>query len=161
MVIRVNLRTLGLEESVLYYRRLRRGMNRALDRGLRRSSNLLAQEMRRQAPTATGQLRASIETRKVARLAYTVGARVPYIKWVEEGRSAGSTPPPLRGRRFRTWLTLKGIPRRKWYAVARSIGRKGIPPRPFQQRAFELLQRRMFRDMIRDFQKLVRRTRGR
>lgn len=161
MVIRVSIRTLGLQESVLYYRRIKRGMNRALDRGLKRSSNLLASEMQRQAPVATGELRNKIEVRKATKFSYTVGSRARHTKFVEKGRTPGSRPPPLRGRRFRQWLTLKGIPKRKWYAVARSIGRKGIVARPFQQRAFEVVQRQMFRELIRDFRKLLRRTSGR
>jgi len=122
---------------------------------------MLAQEMKRQAPAATGQLRESIEVRKASKFSFTIGARAPHAKFVEQGRSAGATAPPLRGTRFRRWLSSKGIGPRWQFAVARSIGRKGIPPRPFQQRAFELLQGKMFRELIKDFQKLVSRTRGR
>ncbi len=126
MVIRLNIRSLGLERSVLYYRRVKRGMNRSLERGLQRSSNVLKREMTKLAPIASGKLKASIEARKSGRFSFTIGARADHARWVQAGRLAGSTPPPLRGRRFRQWLQLKGIPKRKWWAVARAIGRRGI-----------------------------------
>ena len=60
-----------------------------------------------------------------------------YGKWVEWGRRRNSTPPPVGP--IRDWIRQKGL-KLNPYAVAKSIGRKGIKPAPFITPAIEKSQ---------------------
>lgn len=86
------------------------------------------------APKDTGRLAGSITfaiTGSGANLTSKIGPSVAYGLPVEKGRAAGKMPPvaALMG-----WASRKGIDP---YALAKSIARKGIKPKPFMQPAFE------------------------
>jgi len=68
------------------------------------------------------------------RLVGEVGPSVRYGLYVERGRPAGKKPPPRAA--LRGWARRHGIPESALFVVARAIGRKGIPPRPFLVPAF-------------------------
>jgi hypothetical protein len=57
----------------------------------------------------------------------TVGSSSPYASFIEEGRRAGSRPPPVDA--ILEWMTQKGLEPDKSaaYLIARKIGRDGIP----------------------------------
>lgn len=58
-----------------------------------------------------------------------------YAVFIDRGRKAGSTPPPVSA--IQAWMKRKGIAEGNLsvaYAIAKSIGQKGIQPRPFLNR---------------------------
>lgn len=115
---------------------LRRTVARASAQALR-TARLLA-------PVNEGRLRGTIHEVVEGDLTRIVSPGVRYGVWVELGRAAGERPPPplallswvkghpaliakiLKGRR-ETESAILGVA----YIIARSIGRKGITPRPF------------------------------
>lgn len=67
----------------------------------------------------------------------TVGSSSPYAAYVEYGRRAGSKPPPMQA--IFEWMTMKGMEadHRAAYAIAKKIGKDGIPPKRVFQRGVE------------------------
>jgi len=54
-----------------------------------------------------------------------------YLKYVDEGRRAGSKAPPSSGAKakpFLDWLRIKGIPQEMAFPIAKKIGEEGIEP---------------------------------
>ena len=52
-----------------------------------------------------------------------------YLIYVDEGRRAGSTPPPVKGEKgkpLRDWVKLKGMEEGAVWGVSKSIGKNGI-----------------------------------
>jgi hypothetical protein len=49
-----------------------------------------------------------------------------YLKYVDEGRKAGSKPPPVEA--IREWTKFKGIDEGLAYPIAKKIGEEGIEP---------------------------------
>jgi len=103
---------------------------------LKKSAYVVEGQAKRNAPVDTGRLRASItnavDTSDLPRFA-TVGTNVIYARAVHEGRRPGSQPPTAGG--IALWARRHG--NINPYAVARSIKRRGIKPRPFLRTAFE------------------------
>lgn len=64
-----------------------------------------------------------------------------YLKYVDEGRRAGSKAPPIEP--IRKWAKLKGLPEGLAFPIAKSIGIKGIKPTNVIQRAFD----KVFKDI--------------
>ena len=64
-----------------------------------------------------------------------------YLKYVDEGRRAGSKAPPIEP--IRKWAKLKGLPGGLAFPIAKSIGIKGIKPTNVIQRAFD----KVFKDI--------------
>lgn len=83
--------------------------------GLRRVAGSLHQQVAGSGATVTG----------------TLEARRPSAFWIERGRRPGKQPPIQA---VRAWAQERGIPA---FLVARAIGRRGIPPRPFLEPALE------------------------
>jgi hypothetical protein len=54
---------------------------------------------------------------------------------VERGRAAGKPAPPRAA--LRGWARRHGIPDSALFVLARAIGRRGIPPRPYLVPAFD------------------------
>lgn len=61
-------------------------------------------------------------------------AATAYAVWVHEGRRPGSRMPPPDA--IKQWLHDKGGDEKMAFVVARSIGRRGIKPTKFLERAF-------------------------
>lgn len=92
----------------------------------------------------TGRLRNSIHfvvTEDETGLALYVGTNVEYALAVEMGRRAGARMPPVDA--IEGWVRRKGIDtdpatsRSTAFAIARAIGMKGIPERPFLRPALD------------------------
>ena len=62
-----------------------------------------------------------------------------YLKYVESGRRPNSTPPPVAP--IKKWTKQKGIPEGAAYAIAKSIGKKGIKPLDVIDAAFNDVQK--------------------
>lgn len=58
-----------------------------------------------------------------------------YLKYVDEGRRAGSKPPPVKA--IKEWTRHKGIPEGLAYPIAKGIGEKGIKPTNVIQKGFD------------------------
>lgn len=65
---------------------------------------------------------------------YTIGMPL-YAIFIEKGRKANSKMPPSSA--LTGWLEAKGIPLDAAFNIARSIGKKGIVPRPFIDKSFD------------------------
>lgn len=99
---------------------------------------------KRYVPVDTGHLRRSItsESRPVAGGVRAVaGTNVPYAEAVEKGRRAGAAMPP--GDVLTGWLRRKGIDPSAEFVIRRAIGRRGIPAKPYLDRAFAELKPRI------------------
>lgn len=66
-------------------------------------------------------------------------------KFVESGRKPNSLPPPVSA--LTPWLAIRGIPQSAGFAVARSIGKKGIPPVPFFETSVESGREKLIADL--------------
>lgn len=64
-----------------------------------------------------------------------VGSPLIYAEPIEHGRRAGAAMPPAVA--IQTWVARKMGPEVSAFAVARSIGRKGIAPREMLRKAIE------------------------
>lgn len=90
------------------------------------------------APVWTGNLRRSILGRVVSPTLGTVGTNVPYARPVNFGRRAGAAMPPVAA--ITPWVTSHGMPAEAAFPVARAIGRRGIPAKPFLTGTFERMK---------------------
>lgn len=70
----------------------------------------------------------SVNATPLGPLEWRAGPNVAYARFVEDGRRAGATPPPIQP--IRDWMAVRGIDGSP-FAIARSIGRQGIPGKPF------------------------------
>lgn len=113
-------------------------------------------------PVDTGTLRRSIthEVRPSPGMVVgRVGSNVPYARYVEEGRAAGSMPPPdalardLQG----GWLRRHGIPNELAFVVARAIARRGIKPRPYLKPAIKTNRMAIEREFAQVPRRVIRR----
>jgi hypothetical protein len=84
-----------------------------------------------------------------------LGSPLVHSEVIEEGRRAGATPPPAAA--IQTWVERKLGPEVSAYAVAKSIGRKGIKETRMLRRAVDLtrsarraVQDRMLRRLVED-----------
>jgi hypothetical protein len=101
-------------------------------RAMTASLLLLEADARRNVRHDTRRLMNSItstQERRGRTLVGRVGPSVRYGLYVERGRRAYNRPPPVAA--LRGWARRHGIPERALYVLARKIGRRGIPARPF------------------------------
>lgn len=108
-----------------------------LRRGLATSALLVEGEAKRLVPVDTGNLRRTITHRVDSATIPTfaqVGTNAPYAQAVHEGRKKGSMPPvsALAG-----WASRHRV---SAFLVARAIGRRGIPARPFLREALQRMR---------------------
>jgi hypothetical protein len=61
-----------------------------------------------------------------------------YLKFVDEGRRAGSTPPPVKP--IKEWTKLKGLDEGLAYPIAKSIGEEGIKPTNVIKKSLDKVQ---------------------
>ncbi len=162
-MLTLKLETLGLEEARKFYRLVTRRWRSALEKAMARSAKNILKNMKLEVPVSSGQLKRSLWARQISKYSWRIGpspVRGVYGANVEKGRRAGSKAPPLSSPRFQLWLSRHGIPKKRWYAVARSIGRKGIKPNPFMSRAFAKSHPRVFKDVNKAVVSLIRRAKA-
>ena len=80
----------------------------------------------------TGRTRQSMAVLEQDDNSRTVGPGTDYAPYIEFGRRPGKMPPPDA---LLPWMSRHGIPAEAVFAVARSIGQRGIPERPFMRPA--------------------------
>lgn len=106
-----------------------------------------AREIRRLAPKAFSTLTLSVQASQIGLLEWRAGPNVAYARYVEDGRRPGAIPPPHSA--IADWIRVRGIVARDCLqdelpgVIARSIGRRGIEPRPFVRPAAPFVQRRL------------------
>lgn len=111
-----------------------------LEAALARGAMEIARAARRKAPKAFSTLTNSIRDFQVGPGHFRISPGVNYAPFVELGRAPGKVPGTRNG--LREWVKQKtGLSGaaldRRTFAVARSIARKGIRPRPFMAPAAE------------------------
>jgi len=117
-------------------------------KAMTRSVVSIEADAKRRVPTDTHNLQRSITHEVVSPSTSVIGragTNQPYAEAVEFGRSAGSAPPPpdaLLG-----WMRRKGIDAELAFVVARSIGRKGIRPRPFMKPGYDVNRLKISREL--------------
>jgi len=107
----------------------------------------MASILRKADKIASGDLIKSLKTRVFKTgfgTSYTLKViAATYLKYVESGRKPNSTPPPVEdknGNGILKWTRQKGIDEGLAYAIAKSIGEKGIKPLDVIDRAFKDVQ---------------------
>lgn len=96
-----------------------------------------AEDLRRQVPRASGSLYDSVEGDLKTRgdvLSIEISANES-LGYIERGRKPNGVPPPTGA--IAAWLQDIGKDPKLAFVVARSIGKKGIPPRPHVKRTIE------------------------
>ena len=122
-------------------------MARAIDVKLARGAEEVARTAKRGAPKAFSNLANSIRAQRIGALNYQVATGMNYGRSVEEGRLPGKQPGVSNGLmewvKFRTGLSGRPLDRAT-FAIARSIGRRGIRPQPYMQPAADASRSRLF-----------------
>jgi hypothetical protein len=121
------------------------------------STNLVRDQARAAAPVFTGELRDSITATATPTLG-TIRATAPHARPVEFGRRAGARMPPVSA--IESWVTAHGMPAEAAFVVARAIGRRGIPPRPFLLNTFARLRPSILAEFAKVTVRLVARLRA-
>ena len=139
----LNVHVDGLDAFVRKFNRAPQIISEEMGKAGTRAGLLVEREAKRLAPVWRGQLRRSITSKTTVSpmaVTTTVGTNVTYARAVEFGRRAGATQPPSGP--IAAWLASKGIDAPA-YVVARAIGQRGIPARPFLRKAFDALMARI------------------
>jgi hypothetical protein len=87
-----------------------------------------------------------------------IGSTLPYAPVRDRGRSPGATPPPVAP--IAAWLASKGKDPRAAFAVARAIGRRGIPGDHFLTGAFDQLKPQIRQEFDQVPKRVIARLRG-
>jgi hypothetical protein len=108
-----------------------------LRQALRESGLLIERELKEKVPKASGKLHATIgyEVNQTGSVMELIVSADEVIKYIEGGRRPGKMPPV---KAIRDWCVVKGIPTRAAYPIARSIGEKGIKPRPIIEQTIRM-----------------------
>lgn len=104
---------------------------------LKEEGERFEKELRDQVPVASGGLRDSVGS-DVTTAGPVVSMDIEAnesMGFIERGRKPGKQQPPVSA--IRSWCVHRGIPVEAAYAIARSIGRKGIAPRPILKQLIE------------------------
>jgi HK97 gp10 family phage protein len=96
-----------------------------------------------QGPNAFGTLRNTIKEKQRSPYEAIIAPNVNYAQMVEEGTSGGGKAPPRDS--IEDWINVRGIlpndpfmdSRDLSFLIARSIAKKGTPPQPYLQPAFD------------------------
>ena len=67
-----------------------------------------------------------------------------YGEFVDKGRKPGKQPPLSN---IQQWLTIRGIPQKAAFPIARKIGREGIKPTPFFETSINGGQDKLISDL--------------
>ena len=136
----------GLDAFVAKFKGADKIVTDELSKAGKRAGLAVEAGAKRLVPVDTGNLRRSITSVQapfgttVSPMMVTtrVGTNQPYAMAVEFGRGAGTTQPPTAP--IAAWLERHGGDPKMAYVVARAIGRRGIPGRPYLTKAFAELQ---------------------
>lgn len=111
--------------------KLRLGLARAVSLTAQEGAADMKQELARQRIAARSTLINSVKADRVDDLTWTLGPHVSYARAVFEGRKPGAPMPPWRS--ILDWMKARriGSDRRTAWAIARSIGRRGIKGRDY------------------------------
>lgn len=106
--------------------KLRPALARVISRGAQEGAADMKQELARQRIAARSTLINSVKADRVDDLTWKFGPHVNYARAVWEGRRPGAAMPPWRA--ILDWMKVKriGSDRKTAWAIARSIGRRGI-----------------------------------
>lgn len=101
---------------------------------------------------ATRALLRSVAVRRVQPWRWEVGPTVAYAIYADQGRRPGRQPPVAA---IAAWMRAKGLGdwRRGAWAIARAIAQRGVRPRRYMQRAYEIVRRdaqRVFEQTVRE-----------
>lgn len=117
-------------------------------RAMTRSVVAIEADAKRRVPTDTHNLQRSIthevETGQEG-IVGRAGTNVEYAEAVEFGRRAGAAPPPSNA--LLGWMRRKGIDESLAFVIARSIGRKGIAPRPYMKPGYDVNKLKINREL--------------
>ena len=107
----------------------------------------LGNELRKADKDASGNLLRSLDSRVIKTgfgTSYTLKILAEgYLKYVDEGRRAGSTPPPVlgaKGKPLRDWVRIKGMEPGAVWAIAKGIGENGIEPTNVIKKSLDKVQ---------------------
>lgn len=143
--IRGDKRTVA--KFAVYSEQAKRGVQKAVAVSALAIQKGARQNITRQGAVDTGRLRSSIRTEFFqSKLSAEIGTDVGYGTSIEFGRRPGSMPPPEALRR---WARRVLGNEKAAYPVARAIGRRGTPARPFLGPAYQR-ERDRFVEAIRD-----------
>lgn len=127
-----------LDAFVRRHREAPRIITEELGKAGKRSGFIVERLAKAAARVWRGHLRRSVTTKTTVSPLFvttTVGSNLPYARARDQGRSAGSTPPPTAP--IAAWLASKGGDPKLAFVVARAIGRRGIPGDRFLTGSFE------------------------
>lgn len=113
-----------------------------------RSVVAIEADAKRRVPTDTHNLQRSIThevTTQGTSIIGRAGTNQPYAEAVEKGRRAGAPPPPSNA--LLGWMGRKGIDPSLAFVIARSIGRKGIRPRPYLKPGYDVNRLKINREL--------------
>lgn len=96
------------------------------------------------APVDTGRLRADIAV-SVEGMRVSIFNTVNYAPFVHFGTAVGHFPPPDA---LATWASRHGMAGME-FVIARGISRRGLPPRPYLQQAFQT-HKREYEEMVKN-----------
>lgn len=115
----------------------------------------MKQELDQNGSIATGKLKTSVN------YVYTIETEQiimqflseDYGKYVEGGRQAGSYPNMTN---LEKWISVKGLPEKALFPIAKSIYKYGIKPKPFMMQDFEAMKHRFVIALIAAYGDLVK-----
>ena len=147
----------GLDEFVRRFSQAPRIIHDEIGKAARRSGVRVERRAKQLVPVDRGGLRRSISSKPIS-LGASVGTNLPYARAVEFGRGAGTTPPPVAP--IAAWLKRKGGDPRLAFVVARAIGRRGIPGRPYLTKALDELKPAIRQEFAEVPKRVIARLRG-
>ncbi len=102
----------------------------------------LGRELKAAGKDATGDLLRSLDSKVIKTgfgTSYTLKILAEdYLKFVDEGRRAGATPPPVKA--IREWVKVKGLKEGLEYPIAKKIGEEGIKPTDVIKKSLDKVQ---------------------
>lgn len=131
---KINFKLEGVDEATRKFNDLNLFSRQEIVRQTAKSSLKIEGEAKKEIVVDVGRARASIQTRfEDGGLTGIIFSDVEYSKWIEFGRPAGKQPPTeaLEG-----WARRHGLQGLE-FGIARVIGERGLPPKPFLLPAFE------------------------
>lgn len=134
----------GVDDARKKFEEINSSSRQEIIRQTSKSSLNIEGEAKKNVAVDIGRARASIQTRfENSGLTGVIFSDVEYSKWIEFGRPAGKQPPTeaLEG-----WAKRHGLEGLE-YIIARAIGERGLPPRPFLLPAFENERKKYFKEV--------------
>ncbi len=137
MAANLDVRVDGLEEARASFRRLTPEVRLEMRKGMHRALTIVQDEMKQRIHSPAGHARGGIK-QKITGSGASLKARVGpqgrgarAATFSQRSRGPGRTPPPIGP--LRRWANARGI---NPYALAKSIGRKGVRAHPVARSAY-------------------------